>query len=1106
MDKKVLSPVIIEWNPNCSFVGGKEQYQVYSNGKLELFEISSKDSTLQNHEDKNIINIQPKRIRKSELLKDKEISNLTCLEWQSVGSSIGFSFNKIAYSLASGSICIFDWEKDTESAVNPGKVGGRTCNSLSWNKVTPQYLAAGFDKVRNEFSTVIYDIETSKSISDTTTGNSNLFLNYSFGEAITSVSWLYNDPHIIVSGTSKGWIRVYDMRTGKSSELSIRICNEDKLAKVKGIRCDPFNNNILSTFSENDLVKLVDFRRAGTITGTSGNKSASLSHTLSIQPSYLTTKVSGQQSTIIDVVWSPCRTGQLSIVMSDLNYIPIYNTLRSSTDSIIRSPVSLIQLPQNNMNGNVSIKAVSWSNRSSSAFVNPLPQPRMLVAINGGIIDISTIEQRALGFSPSLVFNQSASILNISKGFINDSMLVDNGEKLVDKNPSISLKSLLYLLEEPENVTIMMRMRANLGYSIDSAKNLQIFSDELDNIFENQPPGNLTNESVLQIQMQQSLDLYKIWEWLCRIEDNDLNLAYCSILDLIDTSVSTNETLDAITNSINELGLSIFNSMSRSKVLKLCGWLDTNNYDSEDLTFLVYKCNREDSFERAAAIALFHGCLSMAVEILQENCKNKLLPNIEDEFRHYNDFEDTTSSYSEIPDTFQENIKDEDSFENIEIPEEQGIGWDYPVTDSYLNIVSLVAMCLAGFPTPNSGLPIDSNSHKRATREKMWITMCENLIEQLKSIKRNASFYLIASCQFLISSLQEISSTSLTQSNELFSEILLNHHIYLEDRIAFACHSIHSTKNISLWLHTVLEKQVKLGKLDALLLTGLKTASSKFDYVDVLQNYLDRTCDIQTCALIACHSNSNSFRSVPTVSDSNHTSDRGFQWLYEYRNLLNRWEMFIERAQLDVSLGRKFRILESKSFIRNSLTSSTTKSHLNQSQHQQHLSQMTKKSTSKTSSNNLPRQIFSLPFHNTISHILLRCSYCATALPLDLGSQSSQTQQTQGAFLRKQRPLMNCCANCKKQLPRCYVCQLYMGLLNPNLEFHRVISQRRKLVDDAIQDYNENLASSIALDNEDTKNKVASKFATEYEDNSAQFQHAVSFGVSYINSIIRIEK
>ena len=43
--------------------------------------------------------------------------------------------------------------------------------------------------------------------------------------------------------------------------------------------------------------------------------------------------------------------------------------------------------------------------------------------------------------------------------------------------------------------------------------------------------------------------------------------------------------------------------------------------------------------------------------------------------------------------------------------------------------------------------------------------------------------------------------------------------------------------------------------------------------------------------------------------------------------------------------------------------------------------------------------------------------------------------------------MLNCCPSCRKPLPKCYVCQMYLGLVNPHLELNRILNERRNLRD-----------------------------------------------------------
>lgn len=65
---------------------------------------------------------------------------------------------------------------------------------------------------------------------------------------------------------------------------------------------------------------------------------------------------------------------------------------------------------------------------------------------------------------------------------------------------------------------------------------------------------------------------------------------------------------------------------------------------------------------------------------------------------------------------------------------------------------------------------------------------------------------------------------------------------------------------------------------------------------------------------------------------------------------------------------------------------------------------------------------------------------------MDLSVPVNQTTATSQAIC-KYPPTINVCGSCRRPLPRCYVCQLYIGMINPNLEFNRMMTERRKTLD-----------------------------------------------------------
>ena len=228
---------------------------------------------------------------------------------------------------------------------------------------------------------------------------------------------------------------------------------------------------------------------------------------------------------------------------------------------------------------------------------------------------------------------------------------------------------------------------------------------------------------------------------------------------------------------------------------------------------------------------------------------------------------------------------------------------------------------------------------------------------------------------------------------------------------------------------------------------------------DLLQKCNDIAHDIQTTALLVCRTliiSEVKKKSAAPESSSSSTSkmkedDIHAVWLYEYRQLLNRWELFMERASLDVAIGSRYRWIMSKAA--NEKKQPVTPSRASTTDANKLRPSLASKvstaiggggSASRTDAN---RTLYRLPLAETKSpHVFLRCNFCASSLPVDC-----MQKQTNASWLRRQRPLISCCPNCKKPLPRCYICLLYMGMINPQVEYSRAI-QRKRLEEDMVKD------------------------------------------------------
>lgn len=999
---------LIEWHPLIPNL-----FQVCSN-KLELYEVFLSNG------DRNI-----------RMVKNVEGHDITCMEFYPHQCDNSTFHAMTCFGDITGSVFLFDWMTGKETNITVGKAGirGVACTGISWNKVNKNQLAAGFDKLRNEHSAVVIDIEYGSFFKDRNKEEIDRSKKFLLGEAVSSIVWLPSQANLFLTGTSRGWIRLCDVVTGKS-EMSIKLNESDKISKVKGIRVDPFHENLIAAFSDTpgDDIKIFDIRKIG---GAMNTKESS-SLVCSIRSPCST-------STVSDVAWSPYRTGVIAVASSSMNYIPIYNVANhhnhihhhshhshtkseeEGRDRLVCSPLHRIAIPD-------ACKALSWRDTwkssshivtsenlltdactssattisSSSSTISTTPhrkqsQNRMLIAMPSGIIDHEVCERLALGYSPAhaatLTTSSSTCINTDTAGFV-DCNVLSQFPLLPQKKSSTDSSQ---AKGDAIDIDSLIRRRAKCGYSFDSGRNCQMFSDELDHLKSIATRGKGDHDTVQSTQ-DRVLSIYRVWEWINRIElsHEEADFTVCGIDRILSLSSSITSTVSG-TASIQSLvvhpilGIHVFLSEQRETARKICGWTiihglksdsKGDNKDEETLIGLVDQVEDMGCFERSALLAVWHGNLPLAIEILRRN----------------------TESHHHEPD----NEIEEEENNDEEVQSEEGDGQGGAISESYKNMISIVAMCIAGF----SGNTDSSNVSSRA----MWSSMCEHVIQLLLSMlcKRQATSFLVVLCKFLLACLQKTLN---------FSFVLSDAMLPYEDKLAFACTYL-KDEYLNKWINDLLLDSKRQGNLEGLIISGLSK-----DGIEILQTYLDASCDIQTCALIACRIINKRLNKADLPT---------FEWicLYEYRNWLNKCQLFTERAKLDVELGKYQRQRQTPvlpSTASTSVNASTSAKAKGTSAGPSSAAASTQKAKAKSS-----RQWYSAPLHCEEPHVLLRCHYCTQSLPPDMTQQHQQA-----AYLRKQKPIINSCPNCKKQLPRCYVCQLYMGLVNPHLELNKILAQRR---------------------------------------------------------------
>eukprot|EP01129_Flabellula_baltica_P002245 TRINITY_DN12077_c0_g1_i1.p1 TRINITY_DN12077_c0_g1~~TRINITY_DN12077_c0_g1_i1.p1 ORF type:complete len:833 (+),score=124.05 TRINITY_DN12077_c0_g1_i1:84-2582(+) len=124
-------------------------------------------------------------------------------------------------------------------------------------------------------------------------------------------------------------------------------------------------------------------------------------------------------------------------------------------------------------------------------------------------------------------------------------------------------------------------------------------------------------------------------------------------------------------------------------------------------------------------------------------------------------------------------------------------------------------------------------------------------------------------------------------------EGVFNSNISLADKIAFACRYL-SDELLHEFLTSKIRFVIDTGNLEGLLITGIGNSTS----MNLLQNYIDRTGDIQSVSLM-----------LSKLGWKAEHDLRIRKWILTYRELLNEWGLWIERAKFDVHRAGSKQIL-----------------------------------------------------------------------------------------------------------------------------------------------------------------------------------------------------
>ncbi|KAL4222251.1 hypothetical protein ACF0H5_018288 [Mactra antiquata] len=240
-------------------------------------------------------------------------------------------------------------------------------------------------------------------------------------------------------------------------------------------------------------------------------------------------------------------------------------------------------------------------------------------------------------------------------------------------------------------------------------------------------------------------------------------------------------------------------------------------------------------------------------------------------------------------------------------------------------VLTTVAMALSGFTEE---------------RNALWRTTCRNLRQTLEHPYLRAMFGFLAS------------------EKDAYDEVLNDDPcMAVKDRVAFACMYLNDAK-ISVYLSELTKQLKQSGNLDGILLTGLTNEEG----LELLGQYVNITTDVQTASLAVIYS-------APSELLKN---DRVSNWIESYRDLLDGWQLWHQRAKFDI--------------IRHSFDKTR-----------------------------VPSQGF------------VSCNYCGKSIACNMTLASRSRPSNYNSLPPTNRPKITCCPGCRKPLPRCALCLTNLG-------------------------------------------------------------------------------
>jgi len=509
-------------------------------------------------------------------------------------------------------------------------------------------------------------------------------LKFANAEAATALCWVAGHPQLLAVGTGLKYLRLYDLRLNNlsNSQTPVSVVAHNK--SVLGVKSNGHSscNTLLATFGDGpqEVVKIWDIRRI------------SVANPVPVTQIKPPPRAGGGSSAVQQICWSPIQQYVLATTQAEANSICLWDVSKLPQRPVT-TPYHVEHIPGGRVIRHFSWQEACTSQGAGKQKTGPVEEQTAQHSMSGSFqenvslvfanrvlvahdnpheshivvedITVGKFHPLALGVNGDTFFSWGRLTFKGKAQTQNKTPRLEPQFRIASEKALETSRNGMFHAHEEIDIDCKMKWRAQDGYCMDIAQNLQILMNEIDSISPN-------DEAAGSLEADKLNQLWRLWSWIEKVENlvyahrsstgdfgelkhrRALNLVTAgvfSILGLEDGSDREEDGVEVFQHS--SLHCPVFSAKGRRLALIACGWapidhslskgpgssssglkheeMSSFNPDEDvlkyhysnihDLQRIMQESEAMGHYERSAALAVFHGDLYSSIAALRRGAE-----------------------------------------------------------------------------------------------------------------------------------------------------------------------------------------------------------------------------------------------------------------------------------------------------------------------------------------------------------------------------------------------------------------------------------------------------------------------------------------------------